>query len=88
MRYFHFGLKSEKSNDTHFRFYVFIILVKGGLILESFSILMCKITILSISHRVSVQVVKSLGGHFAFLCRGVDLNEVKKIIIFQLRLHF
>ena len=34
--------------------------------------------------RVSVQGVKSLGGHFACLCRGVDFYEVKKnIIIFQ-----
>jgi hypothetical protein len=28
--------------------------------------------------RVSVQGVKSLGGHFAFLCRGFDFYEVKK----------
>ena len=36
--------------------------------------------------RVSVQGVKSLGGHFACLCRGFDFYEVKKniiIIIFQ-----
>ena len=37
--------------------------------------------------RVSVQGVKSLGGHFACLCQGVDFYEVKKnfffIIIFQ-----
>ena len=37
--------------------------------------------------RVSVQGVKSLGGHFACLCRGVDFYEVKKkiyiYIIFQ-----
>ena len=36
--------------------------------------------------RVSVQGVKSLGGHFACLCRGFDFFEVKKenfIIIFQ-----
>ena len=33
---------------------------------------------------VSVQGVKSLGGHFACLCRGFDFYEVKKnIIIFQ-----
>ena len=28
--------------------------------------------------RVSVQVVKSLGGHFACLCRGFEFYEVKK----------
>ena len=28
--------------------------------------------------RVSVQGVKSLGGHFAFLCRGFEFYEVKK----------
>jgi hypothetical protein len=28
--------------------------------------------------RVSVQGVKSLGGHFACLCRGFELYEVKK----------
>jgi hypothetical protein len=36
--------------------------------------------------RVSVQGVKSLGGHFAFFCRGFEFYEVKKInfvIIFQ-----
>ena len=34
--------------------------------------------------RVSVQGVKSLGGHFACLCRGFEFYEVKKIyIIFQ-----
>jgi hypothetical protein len=31
--------------------------------------------------RVSVQGVKSLGGHFACLCRGVEFYEVKKIVI-------
>ena len=30
------------------------------------------------SIRVSVQGVKSLGGHFACLCRGFDFYEVKK----------
>ena len=29
-------------------------------------------------HRVSVQGVKSLGGHFAHLCQGFDFYEVKK----------
>ena len=34
--------------------------------------------------RVSVQGVKSLGGHFACLCREFDFYEVKKnVIIFQ-----
>ena len=35
--------------------------------------------------RVSVQGVKSLGGHFACLCRGFEFNDVKKkiVIIFQ-----
>ena len=35
--------------------------------------------------RVSVQGVKSLGGHFACLCRGFGFYEVKKkkFIIFQ-----
>ena len=37
--------------------------------------------------RVSVQGVKSLGGHFARLCRGFEFYEVNKkkkiVIIFQ-----
>ena len=34
--------------------------------------------------RVSVQGVKSLGGHFACFCRGFEFYEVKKtVIIFQ-----
>ena len=33
--------------------------------------------------RVSVQGVKSLGGHFACLCQGFDFYEVKKKCIFQ-----
>ena len=36
--------------------------------------------------RVSVQGVKSLGGHFACLCQGFEFYEVKKkifVIIFQ-----
>ena len=32
--------------------------------------------------RVSVQGVKSLGGHFACLCRGFEFYEVKKRIVF------
>ena len=37
------------------------------------------------SPRFSVQGVKSLGGHFACLCRGFEFYEVKKkiVIIFQ-----
>ena len=33
------------------------------------------------SSRVSVQGVKSLGGHFACLCRGFEFYEVKKKIL-------
>ena len=34
--------------------------------------------------RVSVQEVKSLGGHFACLCRGFEFyKEKKNVIIFQ-----
>ena len=42
--------------------------------------------ILNAKSRVSVQGVKSLGSHFACLCRGFDFYEVKiekNIIIFQ-----
>ena len=40
--------------------------------------------ILRIYHKVSVQGVQSLGGHFACLCWGFDFYTVKKtIIIFQ-----
>ena len=35
--------------------------------------------------RVSVQGVKSLGGHFACLCRGFEFYEVKKM---EILLHF
>ena len=43
--------------------------------------------------RVSVQGVKSLGGHFACLCQGFDFYEVKKILLFfkkkrEILLHF
>ena len=31
--------------------------------------------------RVSVQGVKSLGGHFACLCQGFEFHEVKKKIL-------
>ena len=34
--------------------------------------------------RVSVQGVKSLGGHFACLCRGFEFYEVKEIIFLLL----
>ena len=40
----------------------------------------------SIPARVSVQGVKSLGSHFACLCRGFEFYKVKKknlVIIFQ-----
>ena len=33
---------------------------------------------LFVQRRVSVQGVKSLGGHFASLCRGFEFYEVKK----------
>jgi hypothetical protein len=37
-----------------------------------------------VGNRVSVQGVKSLGGHFAYLCWGFEFYEVKKnVIIFQ-----
>ena len=41
---------------------------------------------IKVQARVSVQGVKSLGGHFACLCRGFEFYEVKKkifVIIFQ-----
>ena len=42
------------------------------------------IYIIDVSPTVSVQGVKSLGGHFACLCRGFEYYEVKKnVIIFQ-----
>ena len=40
----------------------------------------------SVPVRVSAQGVKSLGGHFACLCRGFEFYEVEKkifVIIFQ-----
>ena len=39
----------------------------------------------TISARVSFQGVKSLGGHFACLCRGFDFYEVKKYYYFSKR---
>ena len=36
---------------------------------------------LNIWPRVSVQGVKSLGGHFACLCRGFEFYEVRKKIL-------
>jgi hypothetical protein len=36
----------------------------------------------TVYYRVSVQGVKSLGGHFARLCRGFDFYEVKKMLLF------
>ena len=48
-----------------------------------------------VSVRVSVQGVKSLGGHFACLCRGFEFYEVKKknLLLFfkkkmEILLHF
>ena len=42
--------------------------------------------------RVIAQGVKSLGGHFACLCRGFEFYEVKKILFFKekrdILLHF
>ena len=52
---------------------------------------MTKVFMNSIEYRVSVQGVKSLGGHFACLCRGFGFSKVKKkkiVIIFQKLLHF
>ena len=44
-------------------------------------LLICKVCI---ETRLSVQGVKSLGGHFACLCRWFEFYEVKKnVIIFQ-----
>ena len=37
-----------------------------------------KLSMLCDIYRVSVQGVKSLGGHFACLCRGFELYEEKK----------
>ena len=40
----------------------------------------------TVINRVSVQGVRSLGGHFACLCRGFEFYEVRKkifVIIFQ-----
>ena len=51
--------------------------------------------LISGSFRVSVQGVKSLGGHFACLCRGFEFHEVKKknLLLFfkkkmEILLHF
>ena len=33
--------------------------------------------------RVSIQGVKSLGGHFVCLCQGFDFYEVKKNVFFK-----
>ena len=35
--------------------------------------------------RVSVQGVKSLGGHFACLCRGFEFYEIKKNVVIILK---
>ena len=48
----------------------------------SFSVILKEV--FSIYYRVSVQGVKSLGGHFACICQELDFYEVRKnIIIFQ-----
>ena len=46
-----------------------------------------KTAYISIAPRVSVHGVKSLGSHFACLCRGFEFYEVKKkiVIIFSKR---
>ena len=53
------------------------------------------ITLLCVFPRVSVQGVKSLGGHFACLCWGFEFYEVKKkeLLLFfkkkmEILLHF
>ena len=38
----------------------------------------CSVCHISYQGRVRVQGVKSLGGHFACLCRGFEFYEVKK----------
>jgi hypothetical protein len=38
---------------------------------------------MSVCTRVSVRGDKSLGGHFAYLCQGFEIYEVKKNIILQ-----
>ena len=40
---------------------------------------------LIIGGRVSVQGVKSLGGHFTCLCQGFESYEVKKMLFFSKR---
>ena len=46
------------------------------------------------ARRVSIQEVKSLGGHFACLCRGFEFYEVKKKLLsffkkkMEILLHF
>ena len=42
----------------------------------------------SLKSRVSVQGVKSLGGHFACICQGVDFYEVKKVLLFFKQKYF
>ena len=46
------------------------------------------IGIQSRKYRVSVQGVKSLGGHFACLCRGFEFYEVKKklLLFFKMKI--
>ena len=56
------------------------------MILSHISIMQKMLSVLCMgTSRVSVQGVKSLGGHFACLCRGFEFYEVQKktIISFQ-----
>ena len=62
--------------------------------LESAQVFLIKLGIKPLLHlleistfsRVSVQGVKSLGGHFACFCRGFEFYEVKKKM--EILLHF
>ena len=65
--------------------------VIGAIIADSF---LGNIFSRSVEPRVSVQGVKSLGGHFACLCRGFEFYEVKKKLLsffkkkMEILLHF
>ena len=74
----------------------FLIYVSGKVItLLRFQALLMIFEICTVHIRVSVQGVKSLGGHFASLCQGFEFYEVKKkcLLLFfkkkmQILLHF
>ena len=71
----------------------FLIYVSGKVItLLRFQALLMIFEICTVHIRVSVQGVKSLGGHFACLCQGFEFYEVKKKIFFkkkmEILLHF